>query len=155
MANGHGGYRKPTNPAPASGPGRLARRTDGGPGQPIRDLPNAKYGENAAFRTAQQAAPMSPNGAGSGAAPAAPSLGPDLSGIVGLGEPSQRPDEPITAGMPFGAGPGPTTAPDTNMTPEVAARLRSYLPVLILLASQDDVDPHTKQFVRQLRGELG
>lgn len=151
MANGHGGYRKPTHPAPVSGPGALSRRTDGGP-QAIRDLPNAKYGENTAFRAAQQAAPMS-----GGMAPAggAPMMGPDLSGIVPMGAPSQRPSEPITAGMPFGPGPGSSTMAPGRMTPEQADRLRSYLPVLILLASQDDADPSTKQFVRQLRGELG
>jgi hypothetical protein len=41
------------------------------------------------------------------------------------------------------------------MTQAQADRLRSYLPVLVILASQDDADPSTKQFVRQLRGELG
>lgn len=156
MANGHGGYRKPNNPAPVSGPGAKSQRTDGGPGQPVRDLPDAKYGENAAFRTAQQAAPMSGGGGGMGGA-AAPAGLPDLSGIVPMGAPSQRPDEPITAGMPFGAGPGSTaSASDSGgLTPEQAARLRSYLPVLVMLASQDDADPQTKRFVRQLRGDLG
>ena len=42
MADGHGGYRRPTNPSPVSGPGALSRRTDGQ--QPTQDLPNAKYG---------------------------------------------------------------------------------------------------------------
>lgn len=143
MANGsgHGGYRRPTQPAAVSGPGALSRRTDGGP-QAVRDLPNAKYGENTAFRAAQQAAPMSG--------------GIDLSGIVPMGAPSQRPSEPITAGMPFGPGPGSSVPSGPGrLTPEQADRLRSYLPVLILLASQDDADPSTKQFVRQLRSELG
>lgn len=145
MADGWGGYRRPTNPAPVSGPGALSRRTDGGPGssQPVRDLPNAKYGENAAFRDAQQAAPMS--------------AGVDLSSIVPLGAPTQRPEEPITAGMPFGPGAGSSVPPQGpgNLTQEQADRLRSYLPVLVILASQDDADPATKRFVRALRGELG
>jgi hypothetical protein len=146
MANGHGGYRRPTQPAAVSGPGRLSQRTDGGPSQPIAELPNAKYGEAAAFRAAEQAAPMS----------ASPMLTPDLSGIVPMGAPSQRPEEPITAGMPFGPGAGSTgPALVSGMTPDQAERLRSYLPVLVLLASQDDADPATKKFVRQLRGELG
>lgn len=155
MANGHGGYRQPANPAPVSGPGKLSQRTDGGPGQPIRDLPDARYGENAAFRAAQQAAPMasgSPMGAPMGMAGGLP----DLSGIVPMGAPSQRPDEPIMTGMPSGPG-GGSTAPSAagGMTAEQAARMRSYLPVLVLLASQDDADPATKRFVRALRGELG
>lgn len=147
MANGHGGYREPTSPAPVSGPGAKSRRTDGTPhgSQPVRDLPNAKYGENKAFQAAQGAAPM-----GTGL--------PDLSGIVPFGAPTQRPDEPISAGMPGGEGAGSSVAPPQgpgNLTPQQADRLRSYLPVLVVLASQDDVDPATKKFVRQLRAELG
>ena len=147
MANGnnHGGYRRPSNPAPVSGPGALSRRTDGGPasGQPVRDLPDAKYGENKAFRDAQQAAPMQ-------------STAPDLSSVVPFGAPTQRPDEGIMSGMPTGPGGGstlPSRGPG-NLTPEQAERLQSYLPVLVLLASQDDSDPETRRFVRQLRGEL-
>ncbi len=34
-----GGYRKPNNPAPVSGPGSLSQRTDGGPTQPaVREV---------------------------------------------------------------------------------------------------------------------
>lgn len=155
MADGRGGYRRPSNPAPASGPGALSKRTDGR--QPTRPLPNAKYGENAAFEQAQQAAPMSGDiGMGAGAGPMAPPTGPDLSGIVPFGDPSQRPDEPITAGMPQGPGGGSVFNPQKpTITKEQAERLRSYLPVLVVLASQEDADPATRQFVRQLRGELG
>jgi hypothetical protein len=129
----------------------MSRRTDGGP-QAVRDLPDAKYGENAAFRAAEQAAPMS----GGMASPGGPMLTPDLGGIVPFGDPSQRPDEPVTSGLPLGPGGGSVT-PQTlsGLSPDQADRLRSYLPVLVLLASQDDVDPQTKKFVRQLRGELG
>lgn len=145
MAGQHGGYRRPSNPAPVSGPGALSRRTDGGPGsgQPVRDLPDAKYGENKAFREAQGAAPM-----GGGL--------PDLSGITPFGAPSERPDEAVMSGMPTGPGGGSTMPPrgPGNMTPDQAERLKSYLPVLVLLASQDDADPETRRFVRQLRGEL-
>lgn len=144
MANGHGGYREPANPAPVSGPGAKSQRTDGHlKGQPIRDLPDAKYGEGQAFREAQQAAPMS--------------AGPDLSSVIPFGAPTQRPDEPVMSGLPTGAGGGSTLNPmgPGNLSPEQAERLRSYLPVLVLLASQDDADPATKKFVRQLRAELG
>jgi hypothetical protein len=152
MANGHGGYRKPTHPAAASGPGRLSRRTDGN--QPTRPLPDAKYGEGKAFTEAQQAAPMSASPSGSQVA--APPAAPDLSRLIPMDAASQRPDEPITAGMPFGPGPGSSLPQGpSGLSPEQAERLRSYLPVLVILASQDDADPSTKQFVRQLRGELG
>ena len=125
MANGHGGYRTPTNAAPVSGPGALSQRTDG----PLRGpVPGAQQGQ----------------------APA----GPDLSQIVPLDAPSARPEEPVTAGMPFGAGPGgslPPALPDED----TQRRLRAYLPALIFAASQPEADPATRQYVRQLRGELG
>lgn len=141
MANGHGGYRKPTSPAAASGPGALSRRTDGR--QPTMDLPDAKYGENAAYRAAQSAAPMS-------------SSGPDLSSVVPFGAPSQRPDEPVTAGLPGGPGAGPSVPPQpAQIDPERAKRIQAYLPVLVMLASQDDADPNTRQLVRQIRADLG
>lgn len=149
-----GGYRRPTNPAPVSGPGALSRRTDGQ--QPMRDLPDAKYGEQAAFQAAQGAAPMSGDLGGAMGGAAGAMAMPDTSSIVPFGAPSQRPDEPISAGMPGGLGAGPampTSQP--TLTKEQADRLRSYLPVLVVLASRDDADPNTRQFVRQLRGELG
>lgn len=154
MANDHGGYRRPSNPAPVSGPGALSKRTDGR--QPVRDLPNAKYGEGQAYQQAEQAAPMAETPGGNAAPPQGLPSGPDLSGLVPLDAPSQNPDEDVLAGaappLPESAGPGGARIP---MTPERAARLRSYLPVLVMLASQPDADPNTRQFVRKLRAEIG
>lgn len=155
MANGHGGYRAPNNPAPVSGPGALSRRTDGR--QPTRPLPNAKYGEGAAFEAAQGAAPMSGDiGMPAGGPPAGGAMGPDLSGLVPMDADSQYPDMPIEAGLSGGQGAGPSLVPgQTPLTADQRARLRAYLPVLVVLASRDDADPNTKQLVRQLRGDLG
>lgn len=153
MAGQHGGYRRPTHPAAASGPGRLSRRTDGR--QPVQTLPDAKYGEQQAFQAAQQAAPMAADAGGLATQPGAPAL-PDLSGVVPMDAGTQMPDQPITAGLPMGEGPGSSMAPQKpTITPEEANRLRSYIPTLVLLASRDDAGPATKQFVRQLRAELG
>lgn len=114
------------------------------------DLPNSAYGENAAYRAAQQAAPMSQS-----APPGQGLVGPDLSGIVPLGAPSARPDEPVTAGLPGGPGAGPSVpAQPIPVDPAIAARIQSYLPVLVMLASQDDADPNTRQLVRQIRADL-
>ena len=38
-------------------------------------------------------------------------------------DPTQRPDEPITAGLPVGAGPGPSQAPDTEEWNTLTAKL--------------------------------
>jgi hypothetical protein len=153
MADGRGGYRRPTKPAAASGPGRLSKRTDGR--QPSMTLPDAKYGEQQAFQNAQQAAPMAESAGGMGAPSAAPA-GPNPSNVVPFGAPTQNPDQPVTAGLPMGPGAGSTASPvQPTLTPQQVTRLKPYIPTLVLLASADDADPATKQFVRQLRAELG
>ncbi len=103
-SNGHGGYRRPENPAMVSGPGALSKRTDGGPGQPVTPLTGLGYGENQALNAMQGAAPMAD--ATEGAAPR----------ITPLSAPSARPQEPITHGAPFGPGPGPTTQSAGRLT---------------------------------------
>jgi hypothetical protein len=53
-----GGYRKPSNPAPVSGPGALSQRTDGGPTQPATYISGLPQGEGQATYDQQLAAPM-------------------------------------------------------------------------------------------------
>lgn len=99
-----GGYRAPANPAPVSGPGGLSRRTDGA--QPVMELTNLPYGDAQAFR-AQEASALIPQTQQALAAPVGGGVPTaPMPSVVGLGEPSQFPNEPITAGAPFGAGPG-------------------------------------------------
>ena len=129
MANGHGGYRQPTNPSPVSGPGALSQRTDGPLHAPIPGSPDPMQGGQA--------------------------LGPDPSQLTPFGAPSTRPEEPIFAGMPGGPGGGSPMPSPSGLTPDEQERLRSYLPVLIFQASQPEASAQIKQYVRQLRGELG
>ena len=93
-----GGYRKPENPAPMSGPGALSQRTDGGPTQAAQYISGLPYGQGRETYNQQTAAPM----AGSALTPPAPELPPMLS----LNDKTQRPDEPLTAGLDIGDGPG-------------------------------------------------
>lgn len=74
---------------PVSGPGKLSQRTD-----MIPSNPNV-YGDRKAMQETMSGAPM---------AKAAPM--PTPSPVVGLFEPTNRPDEPVTAGNPMGPGPG-------------------------------------------------
>jgi len=99
-----GGYRRPGNPAPVSGPGKFSRRTDGGPQQGAKVAPGGKYGERKELMEQQQGAPMAaqqkvPN--------KAPGMDRKPLPLVPLTAPTQRPDEPISMGSPFGPGPGP------------------------------------------------
>lgn len=100
-----GGYRRPSQPAPVSGPGKLSRRTDGGPMQGPKVAPGGKYGERKAAMEQQSAAPMAGSQAPNKISMPAPR--PAMGPIVPLTAPTQRPDEPITAGSPFGPGAGP------------------------------------------------
>lgn len=93
-----GGYRKPENPAPMSGPGALSQRTDGGPAQGAKYISGLPYGQGQETYNQQTAAPM----AAAQPAPAAPTLPPMMS----LNDMTQRPDEPLTAGLDIGEGPG-------------------------------------------------
>jgi hypothetical protein len=77
------------NGIPVSAPGALSTRTDR---QPVRDIPNAAYGENKAFTEIQAGAPMQQT-----PAPKPPAQ---------LFAPSGRPDEPVTSGANTGEGPG-------------------------------------------------
>lgn len=43
--------------------------------------------------------------------------GPAPTDVVPLGAPSQRPNEPITAGLPMGAGPGPEALQPIGIQP--------------------------------------
>lgn len=79
-------------------------------GQPIATTKGQEYGKAGAQAAAQRAVPLA-------AAPAlpAPAAAPAPAGrgfatpddTPNLLDPTSRPDEPVTAGLPFGAGPGP------------------------------------------------
>lgn len=109
---GKGGYQAPRNPAPVSGPGKLSKRTDGGPGskQAQRWVPTDDYGGATEMQQIQQGAPMRGD-----VMPAEP---------IPFNAPTQRPDEPITAGAPFGPGPGPDPRQVRPADDDVAAAIR-------------------------------
>ena len=95
-----GGYRQPNNPAPVSGPGALSKRTDGGATegmtQPAQYISGLGYGKGKETYDMQTAAPMQGNDI-----PAMPT--PQA---VPLSAPTMRPNEPGTAGIDRGPGPG-------------------------------------------------
>lgn len=151
MANGHGGYRQPTNPAPVSGPGAHSARTDGG----VLDPKAPAYGETVELENLKAAAPM----AGAPGAPAA-SVGPgiDTSRVVRLGEPSQT-DVPVTAGAALGAGPGPEALGlPQDPTEEARADVRTLPPgllnALVAAATSENATPSFKRRVREVLAHL-
>jgi hypothetical protein len=141
-----------------SGPGSLSRRTDGGPGAkkaPIQNLPDAGYGEQAEYRSIQQGAPIqkveAPTAGAPGGAPQAGPLPPALDAPTG------RPDEPVTAGVDVGAGPGSDALglfdPSKMAADDIRYALK-YLPTLqYMIDSNPRANPATRALVRYLRAQ--
>jgi len=70
--------------------------------------------------------------------------------------PTERPDEPITAGINMGAGAGADAlmvnqpADYTNFN----ANVQSYIPVLSYISGLQNTSPETRRAIRQLRDSL-
>ena len=61
---------------------------------------------------------------------------------------SQVPDEPVTAGLPIGAGPGPdrdTRAADTR-------KVQKYLPLIAMYLDRPDTPDSVRHLYRYIRG---
>lgn len=137
-----GGYQRPENPAPVSGPGAMSRRTDG---QPIRDPGGLPYGDNAELRSVQQAAPMAEAGR-----PVQQPRVPLTQMTPGLFDQSDYPAEPVTAGMPFGDGPG-MPASDRLPNGPTRERLIASLPAMLRAAESPYVSPEFRALVAYIR----
>jgi hypothetical protein len=114
MAENRGGYR-PT--APQNNPMNVS--ATGGAGQsgtqPARYMSGLAYGQGQAQMQQQTAAPM----AGNPVANAAPKVAPSLPPVMGLTEPTQRPEEPITSGIDMGEGLGSESIQLPGAVPDV------------------------------------
>lgn len=151
---GKGGYQAPANPAPVSGPGALSKRTDGGPGkQPIRTPTGGGYGEGQALTDLQRAEPLAAT-PGGGATPRAQLLAGLGAGgnVIGLDQPTQEPDTPVTAGAALGPGPGPEALGLPNQPDEDMQALLQYLPVFEMMANIPGSSRAARNLVRRLKG---
>ena len=110
-----GGHHPPRNPAPASGPGRLSKRTDG-PAQKLLVAPGAAYGDRQALMNQERTAPLAQTPAAPNISVPAPQGGPQA-GVSGppqlppFGGATARPDEPVTHGVDIGPGGGSDVLP--------------------------------------------
>lgn len=152
---GKGGYQKPNKPATFSGVGKFAQRTDGGPGdtrQAQRKIPSAGYGEGVQTADIQAGAPLAATGGSAGMPLQAAQMQAQNAAqkLVPLDAPTERPTEPITAGMPFGPGPGTEALP--NYRQAEADIIAKYMPTLIRYADEPDTPQSFRLFVRYLQG---
>lgn len=147
-----GGYQAPRNPAPVAMPGALSRRTDGGPAdrqQVKAAIGGGDYGDAQDFDQIQSGAPMA------AAAPPMPMGGPSPArpspaDAVPFGAPSTTPEEPLTAGAPFGPGSTPMPMSDSEQAMELINPLAGYMPVYRWAADQPDATPLFRSYVRWL-----
>lgn len=142
MANGHGGQRTPSDPAPVSGPGAMSQRTDSPAvgGQPQMIASGGAYGDRTEMQNIQSGAEM---------AQASPLPRPP-----GLHDPTAYPEEPITAGAEMGPGMGPQAAgikSDFDITND---KLRPLVHSLEIIANLPQSNPETRAYVRALKARL-
>lgn len=125
-----------------SGPGKFAKRTDR---QGAKQLPNAAYGEQKQFQQDQAGAPM------------AKTSNP-MADVVSLSEPTRRPDEPVTAGVDAGPGPGREILglkTPTDVTLEDLTKISQYMPLMMQYADSPQSSGTMKAFVKYLRSQTG
>lgn len=141
-----GGYR-PT--APQNNPANVNGR--GGNGQ-SGDYKGFAYGENKALAEQTAGAPLAKAMPAVSGGRATRVLPP----VTEITAPTQNPDEPITTGVPVGAGAGPEalTLPQNTDTDADKARLLSYLPALEVAANQPNSSQAFRNYVRLLKANL-
>jgi hypothetical protein len=130
-----------------SGPGPFAKRTDR---QGAKRLPNAAYGEQKEFQEQQAGAPMAKS---QGQRPAVNDL---MANVVPLNAPTRRPDEPVTAGVDAGPGPGREVLglkSPTDAQLEDLARISKYMPMMMQYADSPQSSGTMKAFVKYLRSQ--
>ena len=136
--------------AGVSGPGKFSKRTDG------LSFQSTEYGsgvENAAIKSgAPLARTADVRGARASDVRAAAAGAP----VTPLYAPTERPNEPITTGIPMGDGAGPEVLGINNNldTQEDRDRMLSYLPALEVVAASPTSSQAFRNYVRQLRANL-
>lgn len=136
--------------AGAAGPGKYSVRTDG------LKLPSAAYGEGVQTQAIMQGAPLAKTPDVRGATPTEVRQAAAQTPVTPLYAPTQRPGEPITAGIAMGPGPGPE-ALGINVTQDTSSdrsRLLSYLPALEAAAADPNSSQAFRNYVRMIRAEL-
>lgn len=144
-----GGYRKPGNPAPVSGPGALSRRTDG------RVAEGFAYGMNKQINEQAAGAPMAKAVATTAARPM--NVAPQLPAVTPITAETEFPNDPMTSGLDFGPGPGPESLAMPNLSSSEAEfnkSISSYYPVLSYIASRPNTSPETRRTLAILMNEV-
>jgi len=135
----------PMNPlAGASGPGKYAVRTD------KLDMGSTSYGEGVETAAIKSGAPLAKT---PDTRPAPASAVRDAA-ITPLFAPSQRPEEPVTAGIDMGMGAGSDALLMNQIQQNDKDIVAKYLPSLTTMANMQDTPQSFRAFVSFLQGSL-
>jgi hypothetical protein len=119
--------------------------------QAVESAPGQVYGQRTAQEQAQRAIPLPQGAATPTQAPPPPA--PPPPGSLGFTEPTSMPDEPLTAGLPIGAGPGPEilNRPIAPASPDARAAFK--IDVLSHLQTLPFASPEIEQLLARTRSE--
>jgi hypothetical protein len=131
-----------------AGPGKYSTRTDN------LQMGSTAYGEGVETQAIKSGAPLAKTGdvrpARAGDVREAAAQGP----VTELYAPTQRPGEPITAGIDMGAGPGPGVLMMNQTQQAESDIVARYMPALDAMASAPDAPQSFRIFVRSLQGNM-
>jgi hypothetical protein len=149
MAENRGGMR-PT--APQNNPANVSGT--GGAGQSGRVASGYAYGMNKQINEQAASAPMA-----KAPRPTAPpmNVAPTPRPITTITAPDTNPEEPITAGVDIGPGPGSEALvlpSNNNAEMEFKKSIASYYPVLSYIASRPNTSPETRLVLSNLMNGL-
>lgn len=129
---------------PVSGPGQFSQRTEKAVSEANRSLPNAGYGEQAAYQEQVSGAPLAESAQSFGSM-----FGDAAANVVPLSADTTLPDEPVTAGAALGPGAGLEAISGPFSNP-VQDKLKAYLPALQFMADTGNSDA-ARNLVRQIQ----
>ena len=133
--------------AEVAGPGQFSKRTDKAVGEANRNLPNAEYGEQAAYQEQRQGAPMAET--------------PDFASM--FGNPAERvvpfdadtamPETPVTDGADAGPGRGSEILSGSANQEQSNTTMKAWLPALEFMANQPASSDAARNLVRMLKAQ--
>lgn len=136
--------------AGVAGPGKFSKRTDG------LSFQSTEYGSGVENAANKAGAPLAKTADVRGAR-ASEVRAAAQEAVTPLYAPTQRPEEPVTAGIPMGAGPGPEVLGMNQPSADTDAdrqKLLSYLPALETIAQSPSSSQSFRNYVRLLRANL-
>jgi hypothetical protein len=136
---------------PVSGPGEFSKRTDKAVGEANRNLPNADYGEQAAYQEQLQGAQMAQSQDVTGMN-FNDLFGNAAQNVTPLNAESTQPNTPVTDGADAGPGAGSDVLSSSQSIANTY--MASYLPVLEYLASRPGSSDSARNLVRVLKSKL-